>query len=111
VQRIPKQSSYEVRYDLRTTEAWTGTNALGTYRLTIRNQPTLNPTIATVTIHVPDGMSIVYAGRPLKVENGAATWTGELSDVTTFDVRFQRGLVGRVWSGIDDFLSKPVIDL
>ena len=47
----------------------------------------------------------------MKVSGGVATWSGELGDVTTFEVRFQKGLVGRVWSGIDDFLSKPVVRL
>ena len=111
VQRIPPQSTYEVRYDMQHTDAWTGNNGLGTYRLTIRSQPTLNPTTATITIRVPEGTTIAYASEPLKVSGGVATWSGELGDVTTFEVRFQKDLVGRVWSGIDDFLSKPVIRL
>jgi Protein of unknown function (DUF4012) len=111
LQRIPAQSSYEVRYDLRQTDAWTGTTGLGTYRLTVRSQPTLNPTTATITIHAPEGTSIAYASSPLEVHGGVATWSGELSDVTTFEIRFQKGLVGRIWSGLDDFLSKPVIRL
>jgi hypothetical protein len=111
VQRIPPQSSYEVRYDMQDTDVWTGNGGLGTYRLTLRSQSTLNPTTATINIRVPDGMTIAYASEPLKVSDGVATWSGELGDVTTFEVRFQRGLVGRVWSGIDDFLSKPVIRL
>ena len=112
VQRIPPQSY--VRGALRpcgTTDAWTGNNGLGTYRLTIRSQPTLNPTTATISIRVPDGMSIAYASEPMKVQGGVATWSGELVDVTTFEVRFQRDLVGTGVVGIDDFLSKPVIRL
>jgi hypothetical protein len=96
---------------MQDTDAWTGNNGLGTYLLTVRSQPTLNPTTATITIRVPDGMTIAYASEPLKVAGGVATWSGELGDVTTFEVRFQKDLVGRVWSGIDDFLSKPVIRL
>ncbi len=111
LQRIPPQSSYEVRYDLRQTDAWAGTTGVGTYRLTVRSQPTLNPTTATITIHAPEGTSIAYASSPLEVSGGVATWSGELSDVTTFEIRFQKGLVGRIWSGLDDFLSKPVIRL
>ena len=60
---------------------------------------------------MPEGTSIAYASSPLKVSGGVATWSGDLWDVTTFEVRFQKGLVGRVWSGLDDFLSKPVIRL
>jgi hypothetical protein len=111
VQRIPAQSTYEVRYDMQDTDVWTGNGGLGRYRLTIRSQPTLNPTTATIAIHVPEGTTIAYASEPLKVSGGVATWSGELGDVTTFEVRFQKGLAGRVWSGIDDFLSKPVIRL
>jgi hypothetical protein len=111
LQRIPAQSDYEVRYDLQQHDVWTGSSGLGTYRLTVRSQATLNPTTATIAIHVPEGTSIAYASSPLEIDDGVATWTGELSDVTTFEVRFQKGLVGRVWGGIDDFLSKPVIRL
>jgi hypothetical protein len=111
VQRIPPQSTYEVRYGMHDTDVWTGNGGLGTYRLTIRSQPTLNPTTATIAIRVPDGTTIAYASEPLKLEGGVATWSGELGDVTTFEVRFQKGLAGRVWGGIDDFLSKPVIRL
>lgn len=115
VQRIAPQSSYEVRYDMQHTDVWTGNGGLGTYRLTIRSQPTLNPTTATIAIRVPEGTTIAYASEPLKVEDGVeggvATWSGELGDVITFEVRFQKGLVGRVWSGIDEFLSRPVIRL
>ena len=111
LQRIPAQSADEVRYDLELSDVWTGNDGLGTYRLTVRSQPTLNPTTGMITIHPPAGSSIAYASSPLEVRDGAATWSGELSDVTTFEVRFQKGLPGRVWSGIDDFLSKPVIRL
>ena len=110
-QRIAPQSAEEVRYDLEQRDVWTGNGGLGTYRLTVRSQPTLNPTTATITIRPPEGTSIAYASTPLEVADGVATWSGELTDVTTFEVRFQRGVVGRVWSGIDDFLSKPVIRL
>jgi hypothetical protein len=111
LQRIPAQTTYEVRYDLRQTDAWAGTTGLGTYALTVRSQPTLNPTTATITIHAPEGTSIAYASSPLKVSGDVATWTGELADLTTFHIRFQKGLASRVWSGLDDFLSKPVIRL
>ena len=111
VQRIPPQTAYEVRYELEQRDVWTGTDALGTYRLTVRGQTTLNPTTATITIHAPEGTSISYASSPLQITGGVATWSGELSDVSTFEIRFQKGLVGRMWSGIDDFLSKPVIRL
>ena len=111
LQRIPAQTSYEVRYDLQQTDAWTGTTGLGNYRLTVRSQPTLNPTTATITIHAPEGTSIAYASSPLEVSGDVATWSGELSDMSTFEIRFQKGLAGRIWSGLDDFLSKPVIRL
>jgi len=34
-----------------------------------------------------------------------------VGDATTLEVRFERNLIGRVWSDISDFLSKPVIKL
>jgi hypothetical protein len=47
----------------------------------------------------------------LHVDGATATWQGTLGDDTTLELRFERGLLGRMWSGIHDVLSRPMIHL
>ena len=107
--RLPAQTSSTVGLSLNLPTAWDGSNAIGEYGLAIRSQPTIVPTAATVVVHVPSGTSVSYASEGMKIEGSTATWTGKLGDLTTFEVRFSRGLFGRIWSNVSDFLSKPVI--
>jgi hypothetical protein len=100
-----------VALELKLATAWQESDAEGTYRLRLQSQPTVRPTAATVTIRVPTGMHISFASQPLTVDGDSATWTGQLSDVTDLEVRFERGFLGRMWTNIQDFLSKPVIKL
>jgi hypothetical protein len=109
--RILPQETEHVALELKLATAWQGSDAAGTYRLRLQNQPTVQPTTATVSIRVPAGMHISFASQPLTVKGDVATWTGRLSDVTDLDVRFERGFLGRVWANIRDFLSKPIIKL
>jgi len=109
--RLAPQETRHIALDLKLATAWQGSNAVGSYSLRLQNQPTVQPTKATVTIHVPDGMHISFASEPLKVEGNTATWTGNLSDVTNLEVRFERSFLGRMWSEVQDFLSKPVVKL
>jgi hypothetical protein len=109
--RILPQETEHVALELKLASAWQGSDALGTYRLRLQNQPTVQPTTAIVSIRVPAGMHISFASEPLKVVGDVATWTGRLGAVTDLEVRFERGFLGRVWANIQDFLSKPVIKL
>ena len=109
--RLLPQQTKHVSMSLDLSTAWQGSDAVGSYTLRLQNQPTVQPTKATVTIHVPDGMHISFASEPLKVEGNTATWTGNLSDVTNLEVRFERSFLGRMWSEVQDFLSKPVVKL
>jgi len=112
IMRIPAQSTYEVVYRFSLPNGWQGSNAIGFYHLSVKSQPTIVPTTASLRIRVPDGMAISYAGSGMKVESPSqVTWSGTLSDLNTFDVRFQRGFLGRAWADVHDFLSKPVIKL
>ena len=47
--RIPAQTSSSIAMDLSVPNAWTGSSGQGTYRLALQDQPTINPTTATVT--------------------------------------------------------------
>ncbi len=110
IMRIPPQTTYEVVYRFSLPYAWQGSNSLGTYHLSIKDQPTIVPTTASIRIHAPAGMSISYTTDGMKIEGGSqATWSGDLTDITTFDVRVQRGILGRAWSDLSDFLTEPVI--
>jgi hypothetical protein len=109
--RILPQETEHVALELKLAAAWQGSDAEGTYRLRLQNQPTVQPTAATVTIRVPAGMHISFASQLLTVDGDTATWAGRLSDVTDLEVRFERGFLGRVWANVQDFLSKPVIKL
>jgi hypothetical protein len=109
--RLPPQQTKRVELSLDLSTAWQGSDAVGSYTLRLQNQPTVQPTKASVTIHVPDGMHISFASEPLKVEGDMATWTGTLGDVATLQVRFERNFAGRVWADVSDLLSKPVIKL
>jgi hypothetical protein len=112
IMRIPAQSTYQVVYRFSLPNGWQGTNAIGFYHLSVKSQPTIVPTTASLRIHVPEGMAVSYAGTGMKVESPSqVTWSGTLTDLDTFDVRFQRGFLGRAWADVDDFLSKPVIKL
>jgi hypothetical protein len=109
--RIPPQKTARVALSLSLATAWQGSDAVGVYRLRLQNQPTVQPTKATVAIHVPEGMHISFASEPLRVQGNTAMWSGTLGDATDLEVRFERDLLGRVWANLQDFLSKPVIEL
>jgi uncharacterized protein DUF4012 len=109
--RVLPQQTKHVSLGLDLATAWQGSDAVGSYTLRLQDQPTVQPTKASVTIHVPSGMHISFASAPLQVRDDTATWTGEVGDATTVEVRFERNLPGRIWSDISDFLSKPVIKL
>jgi hypothetical protein len=106
--RIPAQTSSSITMDLTVPSAWTGSAGQGTYRLALQDQPTINPTLATVTIHIPSGTQVAYASDGVTVDGGVATWSGPVGDLSRLEIRFQRGFLGRTWSGLRDFLSKPV---
>jgi hypothetical protein len=44
----------------------------------------------------------------MEVQGDVATWRGELGVKRVFDVRFQRGFFGRVWTRVWGFLDTPV---
>ena len=52
---------------MKLATAWQGSDAVGSYTLRLQNQPTLQPTKATVTVHVPQGTHISFASEPLNL--------------------------------------------
>jgi hypothetical protein len=105
----PQQSS-SVDLSLERRHAWEGDAVAGSYRLKLQGQPTL-ATAATVTIVAPPGTSIVWTSVPMQVRGNTAVWHGELGGSREFEVRFQKGLLGRMWTRAWKVLSTPVVKL
>jgi hypothetical protein len=73
---------------------WSGDEYGGTYRLTVRGQPTIRPTRLEVSVGVPEGMTITSTVPGMEVVNGRATWSGTVEDELTLEVEFTRKLFG-----------------
>jgi hypothetical protein len=103
VQTEPGGTS-ELGLALNRSDAWTGDELGGTYRLRVRAQPAVRPTRGTISIQAPPGTTIVDATTGMRIEDDVATWEGDLDAVQEFEIRFQEPPFGRFW----DWLSTPV---
>lgn len=81
----------------------------GTYRLTFQGQATIRPTELSLDITTPPGTHIVETSVPMTVDARHATWTGKAPQDRVFEVRFQKGLLARMWDGILEFFNQPVV--
>ncbi|HEX2031220.1 MAG TPA: DUF4012 domain-containing protein [Actinomycetota bacterium] len=106
--RIRSGQSETVAYEWTLDRVWHGDVGRGTYRLTFRNQTTIQPTHLEVRIHVPAGMEVVEATPGVRVGDDGAVWEGEPEDLLTLKISFERPLLSRVWQRIADFLGRPV---
>ena len=91
--------------------AWEGNSSGGTYRMTFANQVTIRPTELSVRIEPPEGMSIVSASSPMRIEDGAAVYRGVPGSRLDLEVAFRPPLPVRLWRDLMRFLSTPVIRL
>lgn len=107
---VKPSRSRRVELSLRLSRAWEGDRASGSYRLRVQAQPALATTL-TVTIRAPEGMAVAWTSVPMQVDGGVATWRGSLEGARDFEVRFQRGFFGRVWTRVWSFFTKPVVHL
>jgi Protein of unknown function (DUF4012) len=92
--RIPSGDRTELEYGWRVPRAWEGDEYGGTYRLTVRGQPTINPTRLRVEIDIPPGMRVVGTGPGMRVADDRVIWSGTAGDLSTFEVEFSRKLFG-----------------
>jgi hypothetical protein len=92
--RIPSGGRADLEYGWRVPRAWEGDEYGGTYRLTVRGQPTINPTRLEVEVRIPPGMRVVGTAPGMRVAGDRVTWTGTAGDVSTFEVEFSRKLFG-----------------
>ena len=109
--RIASGNKAEVAYRMTTPGAWSGTEVGGTYRFTFVNQPTINPTQLHVQITVPEGMHVTSATPGAHVQGRTVVWDGIPESELQIAVSFQASTPARIWHGITDFFSKPLIRL
>ncbi|MEO8425233.1 MAG: DUF4012 domain-containing protein [Actinomycetota bacterium] len=102
--RTPPQGSSTLTIDFDLGNVWHGDGAQGTYALSIPTQSVIVPTVGTVTIHAPSGMTIAAASTGMLTSGSTATWRGSMSDVLALRVRFQRSTLGRIWWGLKSLL-------
>lgn len=109
---LRSRTSADLTYAVRSTEAWSGDEYSGRYRLTVQDQPTLRPTTLSVVVRPPPGMRIddLPDGWSL-ARDGSAAWSGPIDDVAVFDVTFSRSLAWRTWNKFLDFFTEPTWQL
>jgi hypothetical protein len=91
---VPSGRSTELSYRWTVPRAWSGDEYGGTYRLTVRSQPTIRPTTLDVEVRIPEGMRIVGTSPGVRVSGDRITWAGEIQDSVTLEVEFARKLFG-----------------
>jgi Protein of unknown function (DUF4012) len=94
--RVPGGGTSTVSYGRTIFDAWTGSDAAGTYSLTFQGQPTIRATELEVVVVAPPGTVITGAHPSMDVEGGRATWKGEPGDRLELEVRFSRPLGVRI---------------
>jgi hypothetical protein len=108
---VMPQRTRTIDLRLALQSVWIGDPAGGTYRLRLQGQHTINGTSAALVVHAPDGMHISWTSIPMRVEGGTASWEGDLSSIRDFEIRFERGLIGRIFARTWSFLTKPVFHI
>lgn len=108
---VDPQKTRTLNYDLALQNVWEGSSAGGTYRLHLQGQPTIKPTTASVSITVPEGMTVVSSSEGTQVAGNTVTWAGVVGKGVDIEVTFQPPLLSRMWAQVKDFLNTPVIKL
>jgi hypothetical protein len=88
--------SQELGMEWTVADAWGGPGA-GSYHLTFKNQPTIQPTALEVVVHPPPGLRIAEAAEGVNLEGRVATWSDTPTDLVTIDLTFFRPLADRAW--------------
>lgn len=79
IERVDQDETQSVRHVVRLPAMWDRTGAEGTASVLLWNQPTINPTTWTVTVHAPAGWTFDGEGTREDMELSAQTlrWTGD----------------------------------
>jgi capsular exopolysaccharide synthesis family protein len=107
--RVPSGKTGNLLYNVSSPAVWDGSSGRGTYRLTFQSQPTINPMRLTIDIQTPEGTDIVWTSLPMEVSDNRARWSGVAPPSETFEVRFQKSLIPRLWDSVVDFFGQPVV--
>jgi hypothetical protein len=88
--------------------AWSGNSSGGIYQMTFANQITIRPSRVSLRIEPPDGMPIVSASAPLRIEDGVAVYQGRPGSRLDVAVEFAPSLPTRLWRDVTRFLNTPL---
>ncbi len=95
--RTPSGETATISADLLLTQAWTGSETGGTYRLSFLGQSTIRPTQVRVVISPPDGMRFTSSGRGLSREGDRLVYEGHPSGNLDLEATFAPSLPVRIW--------------
>jgi hypothetical protein len=107
--RLKSKKSQTFDLAFRTSNAWSGDDVGGVYRLRLRDQPVVKPTEARVSMRLPPGMRILSVNVPITLEGDRLVWQGDLGEIQDIEIRFERPLLEKLWTRAWDFLTRPVV--
>ncbi len=86
--------------DLLLTQAWTGTDSGGTYRLSFIGQTTIRPAQVRIAITPPDGMRFTSWGDGLTRDGDRLIYEGQPSGNLDLEATFAPSLPVRIWRDV-----------
>ncbi|MEP6973758.1 MAG: DUF4012 domain-containing protein [Actinomycetota bacterium] len=95
--RTPSGETATITADLLLTQAWTGSDTGGTYRLSFIGQTTIRPTQVRVVITPPDGMRFTSSGTGLSREGDRLVYEGSPSGNLDLEATFGPSFPVRIW--------------
>jgi hypothetical protein len=107
--QVPSGKTGSLLYYVSSPAVWNGSSGQGTYRLTFQSQPTINPMRLSIDIQAPEGTKIVWTNVPMEVSDNRARWSGVAPTSETFEIRFQKSLIPRLWDSVVDFFGQPIV--
>ena len=95
--RTPSGETATIAADLLLTQAWTGSDTGGTYRLSFFGQTTIRPTEVRVVITPPDGMRFTSSGGGFSRQGDRLVYDGHPSGNLDLEATFAPSLPVRIW--------------
>lgn len=77
-----------VELDWALDDAWEARGEGGVYRLTVQNQPTIQPTELVVDVALPEGMAMASVSEGFQTTRNTVRWSGSPSRTMELDVAF-----------------------
>ena len=95
--RTPSGETASIAADLLLTQAWTGSDTGGTYRLSFLGQTTIRPTHVRVVITPPDGMRFTSSGGGFSRDGDRLVYEGQPAGNLDLEATFAPALPVRIW--------------